>query len=109
MHSWEDSLSRNQGVTVLALLSLDGLPVYSAPQLLFEIGVRVKGPYGANADSPGGKGERASMRLVDRLPGLEFREFRIEDQTVKIKNDGAYHMVLSKSEVSRMAAAPRRR
>jgi hypothetical protein len=43
------------------------------------------------------------------LPGLEFREFRIEDQTVKIKNDGAYHMVLSKSEVSRMAAAPRRR
>ena len=91
----QDSLGRNEGVTALALLGLNIRAIDAMAKLLFEILVRIKGSYGANTRGPHRKGERAPMRLVDLLPGLKFRQFRIQNQTVKIKHNGAYHNMVS--------------
>src|SRR5262249_47571299 len=75
----QNRLICNEGVTTLALLRLDSRTIDSASELLLEICVWVKGPYGANTCSPYCKGERAPMRLVDLLPGLKFGQFRIQN------------------------------
>jgi hypothetical protein len=77
--SRQDSLSCNEGVAALALLRLHGCAINGAAKLLFEICVWVKGSYSANTRSPHCKGEGASMCLVDFLPGLKFRQFRVQN------------------------------
>jgi len=75
----QNGLICNEGVTTLALLRLDSRTIDSASELLLEICVWVKGPYGANTRGPHRKGERTPMGLVDLLPGLKFGQFRIQN------------------------------
>src|SRR5262245_33280669 len=79
VHSRQDSLRGNEGVTALALLRLYSHAVDGAAKLFFKIGVWVKGPDSTYTRGPRRKGQCAPMRLIDLLPGLKFRQLRIQN------------------------------